>query len=204
MCSTQTMLCMCRSHRYIVIIVCAQICTWLVWWAISLDDRHYTELWHTHNVLLFASISLFFCLYASMFFSFFCPFSSNDLFHWMHIFSIHFHCVSVRPLFVSTQMWIMRNSIYLTTYWECHRLDGKSLLCECVVFVLFAFSHWTCICTYTFFRRVEKNIVCKKRTNKNAHTLSLQIQCDPLIVHIFYGFSFSIPFCTIRSLQMHC
>lgn len=38
-----------------------------------------------------------------------------------------------------------------------------------VLCILFAFSHWTCICTYTFFRRVKKHRVQKKNEQKRTH-----------------------------------
>lgn len=44
------------------------------------------------------------------------------------------------------------------------------------------------------------------KMNKNTRT-RLRIQCDPLIVHIFFvvdGSSFSILFCAIHSVSMHC
>lgn len=145
---------------------CAQICTWLVWWAISLDDRHYRTLWHTHNVLLFASNSLalpfcFFCLFLFFVSTLQCFFRFSVHFHRM-IFSIeciffpYTSIVCVCSLFVSTQMWIMRNSIYLTTYWECHRhyslmaIPYYECSCSMCAFSLLSATEHTNACTRFF------------------------------------------------------
>lgn len=95
----------------------------------SMIDTTQHTVAHVQYIIVFASIFLpflSFFLFLSLIvstlqccFPFFCPFSSNDLFHWMHFF--HTLPLCACPLFVSTQMWIMRNSIYLTTHWECHR-----------------------------------------------------------------------------------
>lgn len=116
-------------------------------------------------------------------------------------------------LFVPAQMWIMWNSIYLTILRvvTSHNAeaDGNSFLCS----LSLAFRALQMHYTHVFFHRVASiqstqryECVYVLKMNKNTRT-RLRIQCDPLIVHIFFvvdGSSFSILFCAIHSVSMHC
>lgn len=96
MCSTQTLfMYVRRSHRTIHNEqLCVQICTWSIWWAISLDDRHCTHTNYGTRTMCYYCFSLRFFVSTLQ-----CFFRFSVHFHRM-IFStecIFFHTL---PLFV--------------------------------------------------------------------------------------------------------